>query len=261
MNYSKECLYDVGWQSLHCRMLGKWGNNYGVKQALEMLEGYWSYRVDDRSERIWRTLNLLNAIKLGWEQSSTMPGDEMVARVCEMYNKMTRLHSRNMTDPDYTLDLRVWNWDKVAEDLRMLSDRTFKEIKANIGRRVKSAERRAAKGGVDVKATREELFYFVALLEIERQRRFSRGPSRCLAKVVMKKSPYMQEFRGYRVLAAAPNMAGTRPFKDEKCPSFDKPYLIVQFGDFETQEALDKALELLPTEMKRRGFEAIEMIE
>jgi hypothetical protein len=49
-------------------------------------------------------------------------------------------------------------------------------------------------------------------------------------------------------------MAGNKPFSPEKAPSFRKPYLIVMFGDYEDAETLNRALERLPREMKRRGF-------
>lgn len=85
--------------------------------------------------------------------------------------------------------------------------------------------------------------------------------TRCLCKVRELKSPYMSEFRGYRILAATPNLAGTKPFTDIRAPSFDKPYLIVQFGDFETVPALENARSRVCTEMKRRGYDEITWID
>lgn len=85
--------------------------------------------------------------------------------------------------------------------------------------------------------------------------------AKCLCKVRELKSPYMSEFRGYRILAATPNMAGVKPFTDIRAPSFDKPYLLVMFGDYETQDALAKAKPRVAGEMKRRGFDRIEWIE
>lgn len=85
--------------------------------------------------------------------------------------------------------------------------------------------------------------------------------AKCLCKIRAVTSPYMQEFRGFRILAATPNLAGVKPFTSERAPSFDKPYLLVMFGDFETAEALAAARPRVAGEMKRRGFDRIEWIE
>jgi hypothetical protein len=77
---------------------------------------------------------------------------------------------------------------------------------------------------------------------------------RCIYKVVKVLTPYLHRFKGYRIKVAWPNMQGHRPFSSELAPSFDKPFHLVSFGDYEDESALSKALELVPKEMRRRGF-------
>jgi hypothetical protein len=82
--------------------------------------------------------------------------------------------------------------------------------------------------------------------------------SKCLYKVKEVLSPYQQEFRGYRILVAWPNLAGTKPYSSEKCPSFERPYLITMFGDYEDTDTLAEVLEVLPKTLRRMGFTVIE---
>lgn len=84
---------------------------------------------------------------------------------------------------------------------------------------------------------------------------------KCLVKVREVKSPYHQDFRGLRVVVATPNWAGHKPFSSEVAPSFDRPYLIVQFGDYETWDSLGAAKPRIDRELTRRGFETITWIE
>jgi hypothetical protein len=88
---------------------------------------------------------------------------------------------------------------------------------------------------------------------------FEKGP--CIYKVRKVKSPYQGVFRGYRIVVAWPNMAGHRPFSDEKAPSFDKPWLLVSFGDYEDADTMYAALQKVPAEMKKRGYTSANYIE
>lgn len=83
---------------------------------------------------------------------------------------------------------------------------------------------------------------------------------RCLVKIREMKSPYHSEFRGYRVVVATPNWAGHKPFSSEVAPSFDRPYLIVQFGDYEDLGTLEVVRPRIDQELTRRGFEIIEWL-
>lgn len=83
---------------------------------------------------------------------------------------------------------------------------------------------------------------------------------KCIVKVKELHSPYMKDWRGYRILVAHCNMDGHKPFSKEPAPRFDGQYLIAQFGDYEDTSSLDRALRILPKELTRRGFETYDMI-
>jgi len=255
MNYSRECMYDVEWQKLRCRMLGKWQSEPGVKQCLSMIDHYWSRAEEGKAERVWRCLNLLNAVKLGWAQGHGAPTDIALALVGEASTCLSRVYGN--LGHEMASD---WNWGKVRTDLMTLDRFVLHSIRTDLVRRAASAKRRFDGDEDKVRLHRPELVFFLELLDIEEMRRDGK-PIKCLCKVVEKYSPYMQEFRGFRILSTTPNLAGTKPFTDERCPSFDKPYLLVIFGDYETDEALQKALPKVAGEMKRRGFEQIEWLE
>ena len=79
----------------------------------------------------------------------------------------------------------------------------------------------------------------------------------CIIKVREVKSPYHQVFRGNRILVALPNMEGRKPFSSQPAPSFLRPYLIFQTSDY-TDQDLVPALDLLKSELLRRGFTSVE---
>lgn len=85
--------------------------------------------------------------------------------------------------------------------------------------------------------------------------------SKCIVRIKEVKSPYRREWRGYRIQVAVPNQCGHKAFSSEPAPSFDPPYLVVQFGDYEDFLSLDKALTKLPAELKRRRFTSYDMID
>lgn len=85
--------------------------------------------------------------------------------------------------------------------------------------------------------------------------------AKCLVKIKEVKSPYHKDWRGFRILVAHCNMDGHKPFSKASAPAFHGHYLIVQFGDYETSDALDKALKQLPKELLRRKFDQFEIVE
>jgi hypothetical protein len=70
-------------------------------------------------------------------------------------------------------------------------------------------------------------------------------------------SPIHKEFRGLRVEITLPNMAGRKPFSDVVVPSFDKPYFVCHFGDYETWEALHAKWPAICKAIYRQGFTEI----
>lgn len=65
-------------------------------------------------------------------------------------------------------------------------------------------------------------------------------------------SPYGDKPRGYRIAVAVPNMAGQ--FFGQECPSFQKPYLIEEDGDYETYEVLLAAIEIVTKRLEANGY-------
>lgn len=261
MNYLRECLYDVEWQKLRVKCLGKWQNEKGVGQCMSTLWLYWSRNEAGKPERVWRTLNLLNAVKLGWAQTGGTPSDKALEMVDNGAKKLSVLHTRYAqgADPEYQMGTE-WDWNKVREQLMMSDKFVLKQIQDNLRRRAAHAKRRFDGDESKVRENRPELVFFLELLDMEMDRREGRSV-RCLAKIFEKKSPYMQEFRGYRICTTMPNMAGHKPFSGEACPSFLRPWLLVTFGDFEDDDALGAAVEKVAPEMKRRGFDQVEWLE
>ena len=75
----------------------------------------------------------------------------------------------------------------------------------------------------------------------------------CILKVANVLSPIGEEWRGYRVTIATPNMAGTTAFGGS-CPSFTKPFFIAEFGDYESLEALNRAKPRITRTIAKMGF-------
>lgn len=78
-----------------------------------------------------------------------------------------------------------------------------------------------------------------------------------LYKVQELESPIHKEFRGLRILIAIPNMAGRKPFTDIPIPSFDKPYFVCRFGDYEDWAALTKKWPSIWKAIQQMGFTSV----
>ena len=81
------------------------------------------------------------------------------------------------------------------------------------------------------------------------------GP--CIYKIREVKSPIHEEFRGFRILIAVPNMAAIVPYKGIPAPSFQPRYLIMQSSDLLPEEA-DAYLQKVLDWLKQRGFVSVE---
>lgn len=67
-------------------------------------------------------------------------------------------------------------------------------------------------------------------------------------------SPIREEFRGFRVVVAWPNLAGHKPFSNDPAPSFQKPYLMYIFGDYESYEVVTQKLPGIKKWLYQKGF-------
>lgn len=66
MNAQKQSLYNVSWQCLRVRMLGGWTTVEGTQRNIAALRAYLQIpRLSERHTRLWRVLNLLNAVRMG----------------------------------------------------------------------------------------------------------------------------------------------------------------------------------------------------
>lgn len=81
---------------------------------------------------------------------------------------------------------------------------------------------------------------------------------RALYRVREVNSPIHKVFRGLRVEIAIPNMAGQKPFTSISVPSFDKPYFVCRFGDYETWEVLHKKWPSICSAIWAQGFTSME---
>lgn len=74
--------------------------------------------------------------------------------------------------------------------------------------------------------------------------------------VIMKaqemRSPYGDEFRGFRLLVAHPNLAGSSFGKS--IPSFEKPFFISMFGDYESEAKLFSAIAIVSAALTGNGY-------
>jgi hypothetical protein len=73
-----------------------------------------------------------------------------------------------------------------------------------------------------------------------------------ILKVTEVLSPVREEFRGYRILAAVPNLSGNS--FGRAVPSFQKPWLSHQFGDFATVPDLLSGLDSAIKELIAGGY-------
>jgi len=79
-------------------------------------------------------------------------------------------------------------------------------------------------------------------------------------KVVVRYTPYNQEFKGFRIQVALPNMNGHVPFKDKYTVSFGRQYLIFQSSDYDSVD-LSRLLPKHVQWLLNRGFERVMSVD
>lgn len=148
-------------------MLNSWWQKADVDFNITSLQAYArAIDVDDRAERIYRVLNLFNAVLLGFSQ-----GYNRGRLVDPAIRKRVEYVRDHWTHEHYLHPLphKTWNWDQVIKDLAetWMEPLDFKELRTNLKRRLQTAKQR----GVDPRVTRPELLTFLQLLEDEMHRR------------------------------------------------------------------------------------------
>lgn len=81
---------------------------------------------------------------------------------------------------------------------------------------------------------------------------------KALYRVREVESPIHKVFRGLRIEIAIPNMAGQKPFTSIRVPSFDRPYFVCRFGDYETWEVLTKKWPSICASVFAQGFTSMQ---
>lgn len=184
----KSVLYRPSWQKLRVSCLaqnhpqGGFNTNEGTQDNLMRLNNYIGdaaslvegvkqenlrmgfTQEEEYACRIWRVLNLLNAVRMGYHGIGRVgtPGDEAVRK----YRDSVQLQhdgGRVVTAEN------KWNWDVVQtelEELWVVERVWFTRVYNDLNRRRKVATNRRKKVGTnDVDATRPELIKFLTLME------------------------------------------------------------------------------------------------
>jgi len=133
MNLSKNTLYDVKWQVLRVSLLGKWNDEKGVDESLEKLSTYLKEGAGPTFSKLWRILNLLNAVRMGYSGVGKFESD-LSEKVAKYRNQISMLH--------VSLKELGAVYDKVtAEDIqndwKELDEKTQKAIRKNLLMRLK----------------------------------------------------------------------------------------------------------------------------
>lgn len=128
-----------------------------IARMHETLEG-------EHAARIWRGLNLLNAVRMGFrgQGKANSPEDTTVG---EYRDKLSALHNGH----EVMKIENSWNWDVVRfeyEEMRRQERYWFTKIHQDLRRRGKVAhKRRSNAGGATVEDTRPELIRVVQMLD------------------------------------------------------------------------------------------------
>lgn len=168
-SYAKQVLYDVQWQRLRVSLLGKWGRPDSTVAAIDILREY--IRTPPYGVKVWRCLNLLNAVLLGYRGGSKHYCWSIVHEAREKFRDVRWTMYPNLE----TGELLVWSWDKVIADLNWVPEKELALIQQNLRARIRSAQQKAkGKSGYNPQLrihTRPELVKFLMLVDNEFGRR------------------------------------------------------------------------------------------
>ncbi len=141
MHYRHECLYDVEWQALRVSLLkehrtdGGWTTIEGTANNLNALAEYrLQHNFETRDEACWRSINLMNAVLLGWRNEYSEIAKDLII--------VDRTYVQMRLGDGLWWKGRTWDWDQVSKDLQSLDEKTFFRIKDNLDGRVKTSIRR-----------------------------------------------------------------------------------------------------------------------
>lgn len=132
----KMALYDVAWQAMRVSFLGKWNTPEGAADNLARLIKYIEHAHngtdgDEVLSRLWRGLNLLNAVRMGYSGQG-LTGSDMDQSVVRVRNMISKFY-HDVKKRGYKFKVPTRReveaaWPKISEETRQL-------IKDNLGKR------------------------------------------------------------------------------------------------------------------------------
>lgn len=152
-------LYDVEWQIVRVNMLGTWNKMATARKNYAALRSYYEKAVGGQEEkrRLWRIVNYLNAVRMGYS-GQLMYGSDV--------DKLLVVERKFFQEEYAAVDnvaIGKWDWDKVKTDLRYLVAldlKMFNAIYNNLDLRRKTTIKR--RGDLD---HRNELVIMLGLME------------------------------------------------------------------------------------------------
>jgi len=70
-NRANDAIYDLRWQVRRLQLVSKW-NDYDIEEALDLCEQYYQGRETNVRSRLWRLINCMNAVVMGWNGSKAV---------------------------------------------------------------------------------------------------------------------------------------------------------------------------------------------
>lgn len=167
-SYYRQVLYDVEWQRIRVSLLGSWGAVPGAVTSLMAVEQYVNKPgISDYGNRIWRALNMLNAVLLSYRGGNTHACWGIIQKARDFYSQE---HVRTPMEVGFeTPDYKIWSWDKVREELKSVPAEDIKAVRQNMLHRQSAAKyyKRKRMSSAPIDVTRPELHQFITLLEDE----------------------------------------------------------------------------------------------
>lgn len=151
-------LYNVEWQCIRVSMLGTWNSFYKASDNYTRLREYTNNAttVQERKRRLWRVINYLNAVRMGYS------GQGLYGFEIDILLVLQRNYFQEMYKDHGNISLGEWDWDIVGDDLRKLHSedrKMFLAILANLEKRKEFAKKK-----VGTLKYRNELQIFVDMM-------------------------------------------------------------------------------------------------
>lgn len=174
MTGMRSVLYEFDWQKIRVQCLrkhnfkGGWTTKEGVEHNLKSLDQYlmWSEMSGtEESLRTYRVVNLLNATRMGYSGQRWGASQDEKDLINSLDDLVCEFRDETQNSPRYNRQAVVdagfnWDWNEVVEGVRKGLENDpgwFDAIYADLTRRVGKK--------TDIKATRDELHRFIAIME------------------------------------------------------------------------------------------------